>query len=119
MGVLAIDLSATAIPDPNGAVVRLQALGKVEFDLAWRALECTFNRRLRPLKPTVPEREADTEHRGHKREDESPRACREFRQRDERRLGDTCSRLVERDDLACRQPEQIKNSSSSGAAAGD
>src|SRR5215469_7426868 len=119
MGVLAIDLSATAIPDLNGAVVRLQALGKVEFDLARRPLECTFNRRLRPLKPTVSKREADTEHLGHQREDESSRACREFRQRDARRLGDACSRLVERDDVACWQPKQIKNSSSSGAAAGD
>ena len=119
MRVLAIDLSATAIPDPNGALVRLQALGKIEFDLAWRPLECTFDRRLRPLKPTVSKREAETEHPGHKREGESSRVCREFRQRDARRLGDVCFRLVERDDLASWQPEQIKNSSSSGAAAGD
>src|SRR5215469_9654296 len=111
MGVLAIDLSAAAIPDPNGAIVRLQALGKVEFDLARRSVECTFNRRLRPLKTTVSKREADTEHPSHKREDESSRACPEFRQRDGRRLGDVCSRLVERDDVACWQPEQIKNSS--------
>src|SRR5215469_9724390 len=119
MGVLAIDLSAVAIPDPNGAIVRFQALGKVEFDLARRPLQCTFNRRLRPLKPTVSKRQADTEHPGRKREDESSRACRECRQRDARRLGDVCSRLVERDNLACWQPEQIKNSSPSGAAAGD
>src|SRR5215813_6074922 len=111
MGVLAIDLGPTAIPDLNGAIIRLQALGKVEFDLARRPLKCTFNRRLRPLKPTMSKCEADTEHPGDKREDESSRACREFRQRDTRRLGDACSCLVERDDLACWQPEQIKNSS--------
>ena len=119
MGVLAIDLSATAIPDLNGAIVRLQALGKVEFDLGRRPFECAFDGRLRPLKPTVSKREADTEYPGYRREDESSRACREFRQRDARRLGNVCSRLVERDDLACWQPEQIKNSSSSGAAARD
>src|SRR5262249_53060208 len=119
MGVQAIDLNATAILDPNGAIVRLQPLGKIELDLARRPLECTFNRRLRPLKPAVSKREADTENPGHEREDESSRACREFHHGDARRLCDTCSRLVERDDLACRQPEQIKNSSSSCAAARD
>ena len=105
MGVLAIDLSATAILDPNGAIGWLQALGKVELDLARRPPECTFNRRLRPLKPTMTKRDADTEHPGHKREDESSRVCPEFHHPAARRLGDTCSRLVERDDVVCWQPE--------------
>src|SRR5215813_11774049 len=101
MGVLAIDLGPTAIPDLNGAIIRLQALGKVELDLARRPLECTFNRRLRPLKPTVSKREADTEHPSDEREDESSRACQEFHHRDARRSADCCSRFVERDYLAC------------------
>jgi hypothetical protein len=67
VSVLAIDLSAMVIGDPNRAIRRLQALGKVEPDLAGRSFEVTFNRRLRPLKPAMSEREADAERPGNKR----------------------------------------------------
>jgi hypothetical protein len=59
VGVLSIDLSAMFVLDPNGAVGRLQALGKVELDLARSPSEFAFNWRLRPLKPTMCKREAD------------------------------------------------------------
>jgi hypothetical protein len=75
-GVLAIDLCASGILDLNGAIGRLQVLGKVKLYPARRPLECTFNRWLRPLKPTVSKRGADAERPGGKRESEASRACR-------------------------------------------
>ena len=86
MSVLAVDLRATGIIDANCTIALLQALGKVELDLAWRPLELTLSLRLRPLKPTMSKRDAGTGRPSGEREDQSSRACQESHHREARRV---------------------------------
>jgi len=61
MAVIVVHARALAVLDAHRAVGRFKALGKIELDLRGRPLERALNRRLRPLKPAVSQRDTGTE----------------------------------------------------------